>query len=80
MQRSLYVHTTGFHALIKELLKNCKSKRQVQTNIWKVFYKLLESCHKTDYTFLVNDIARATDDECERIRDGCKAAIIETEE
>ena len=61
--------------MLKEITKNAKEPVVVQKNVWMVFHKLLESCEKTDYNFLLNDMARLTDENIQAIKDDCSKEV-----
>lgn len=51
--QSLYVHSIGFHAFVKELTKHVvEGRAALRVNIWKVFQILLECACKTDYKLI----------------------------
>lgn len=47
----------------------------MQANIWGVYHKLLESCEKVDYKFLINEVAAANEEEKEEVRQQCADEI-----
>ena len=57
----LYVYSTGFYNLIKEITVTSKKKRGIILNTLKVFYILLERCQKTDYKMLVQALCEDYD-------------------
>lgn len=54
--RSLFVHSVGFHELIKSCLQHTKGRYEHITSIWKVYSILLEYSCKSDYQMLVDEV------------------------
>ncbi|CAI2361027.1 unnamed protein product [Moneuplotes crassus] len=55
--RSLFVHSVGFHELIKTCLQHTKNRFEHITSIWKVYSVLLEYSCKSDYKMLVDQVS-----------------------
>lgn len=52
----------------------------MQAAVWKVFYKLLETCQKSEYKFLLNQLAEATEEENQKVKDECDKQLQEIKE
>lgn len=49
-------------------MKDNKMKLQVITNVWRVFYMLLESCQKVDHKLIMFELAESFEREKQQIR------------
>ena len=51
--KSLFVYSLGFHEMLQSILKNTLKAQNIQTQVWKVFMILLESCCKGNYKLTI---------------------------
>ena len=65
LYKSLFVYSTGFNELIREILTHSDNAYSSVTNIWRVFSILLEYSCKSDYEMIIGSIDKTIRDEIE---------------
>ena len=65
LYKSLFVYSTGFNELIREILTHSENAYSSVTNIWRVFSILLEYSCKSDYEMIIGSIDKTIRDEIE---------------
>ena len=62
LYRALYVYSSGFHTLLKDVSKHCKAfaKAPIKINLWMAFLILLEQCEDGKYEMTMSHMIRET--------------------
>lgn len=68
IQRSLYVHSVGFHQQLKENVKGCQNRIKVLHNIWISYQALLEHCLKTSHNTLIANVTDLLQKEIDQLK------------
>lgn len=69
IQRALYVHSVGFHQLLKENMKGCSNRPKMLHNLWIAFQALLEHCLKTSHKTLIYQVTEALELELNSVKE-----------
>ena len=68
LYRSLFVYSTGFNELIREIFTHSDSAYSSVTNIWRVFSILLEYSCQSDYEMIIGSLDKTIKDEIEEFK------------